>query len=132
MNLFIGLISGTSMDGIDAALIDSNSHKLITGITTPYTQSLKKQLLTFDPNQKHTPQALLELNHLLGHAFSNAALALLKKTKYNPKDITAIGSHGQTLYHSPDTKIRTTLQLGCPHTIAVNTGITVVADFRTR
>ncbi len=52
MNLFIGLISGTSMDGIDAALIDSNSHKLITGITTPYTQSLKKQLLTFDPNQK--------------------------------------------------------------------------------
>jgi anhydro-N-acetylmuramic acid kinase len=132
MSLYIGLMSGTSMDGIDAALIHSEKNQLLAGITIPYSSTLQKQLLDFDASKKHTPQSLLTLNHHLGHAFSKAVLALLKQTNYQANDITAIGSHGQTLYHNPDAKIPTTLQLGCPHTIATHTGITVVADFRTR
>jgi anhydro-N-acetylmuramic acid kinase len=132
MSLYIGLMSGTSMDGIDAALIHSETNQLIKGITVPYTNTLQSQLREFDASKKHTPQSLLELHHHVGQAFSHTALTLLKETHYRPKDIIAIGSHGQTLYHNPDAKIPTTLQLGCPHTIANNTGITVVADFRTR
>ncbi len=132
MSLLIGLISGTSMDGIDAALVDLEKNQLIAGITYPYPSELQAQLLNFDVSQKHSPQTLLQLNHLLGRVFSNATLELLKKTQYKPGDIKAIGSHGQTLYHDPDSDIPTTLQLGCPHTIAAHTGITVVADFRTR
>ncbi len=132
MSLFIGLMSGTSMDGIDAALVDINNNQLITGITHPYPITLQEQLISFDASEKHTPQALLQLNHIIGQAFSEATLALLKQTPYKPADITAIGSHGQTLFHNPDNDIPTTLQLGCPHTIAANTNITVIADFRTR
>ncbi len=132
MSLYIGLMSGTSMDGIDAALVNVDTHQLIQGITYPYPKALKAQLLDFVPLKPYTPQSLLELHHLIGQAFSDATLKLLKKTSYQASDITAIGSHGQTVYHSPNTTIPTTLQLGCPHTIAEKTGITVVADFRTR
>jgi anhydro-N-acetylmuramic acid kinase len=132
LNLYIGLMSGTSMDGIDAALINAKKNALIAGLTTPYPKKLQEQLLDFDVNKKYTPKTILELNQKLGQAFANAALALLKQTTYTAKDITAIGSHGQTLFHNPDEDIPTTLQLACPHTIAENTGITVVADFRTR
>lgn len=132
MSLFIGLISGTSMDGIDAALVDVEQNKLIHGITYPYSTKLQDQLLKFDAYQKHTLQSVLQLNHILGAEFAQAALALLKETPYQAADIQAIGSHGQTLYHDPNADIPTTLQLGCPHTIAAHTNITVVADFRTR
>ncbi|MDF1646924.1 MAG: anhydro-N-acetylmuramic acid kinase [Legionellaceae bacterium] len=132
MNLFIGLMSGTSMDGIDAVLVDLKQNQLIVGITHPYTTHLQEQLCAFDASQKHSVQSIQQLNHQLGHAFSEAVLTLLKKTQYTPDDIIAIGSHGQTLYHDPGADIPTTLQLGCPHTIAAKTGMTVVADFRTR
>ncbi len=132
MSLCIGLISGTSMDGVDAALLDVKQNKLIHGLTYSYPAKLQERLLVFDATQKHTPQSLLQLNYLLGEEFANAALKLLEETTYQTSDITAIGSHGQTLYHNPDAEIPTTLQLGCPHTIAAKTNITVVADFRTR
>ncbi|MDF1677335.1 MAG: anhydro-N-acetylmuramic acid kinase [Legionellaceae bacterium] len=132
MSLYIGLMSGTSMDGIDAALVNPDTHQLIQGITYPYPAALKAQLLDFNPSKPYTLQSLLELHHLIGQSFSDATLALLKQTPYQASDITAIGSHGQTVYHSPNTTIPATLQLGCPHTIAEKTGITVVADFRTR
>jgi anhydro-N-acetylmuramic acid kinase len=131
-DLYIGLMSGTSMDGVDAALINTQKNELIAGLTLPYSKKLQAELLSFDADKTYTAQTFLALNHQLGHAFSDAALALLKKTNYQSDNITAIGSHGQTLYHAPDADIPTTLQLACPHTIAEKTGITVVADFRTR
>jgi anhydro-N-acetylmuramic acid kinase len=132
MSLYIGLMSGTSMDGIDAALVNANNQQLIAGITHPYADTLQQALLQFDASKKHNIQNLLELNHHIGQAFSEAVTALLKETAYSATDITAIGSHGQTLYHNPEADIPTTLQLACPHTIANNTDITVVSDFRTR
>ena len=130
MSLCIGLMSGTSMDGIDAVLLDTEQHALIKSMMQPYDTRLREQLKKFDATKAYTPQALLQLNRELGEAFSNAALELLKQADYQPEDIMAIGSHGQTLYHNPDKAA--TLQLGCAHTIAVKTGITVVSDFRTR
>lgn len=132
MSLYIGLMSGTSMDGIDAALVDTNHHALIAGVTHPYPDQLQQALFAFDAAEKHDLQALLALNQQIGKAFSEAVIALLKKTGHAAADITAIGSHGQTLYHNPAATTPTTLQMGCPHTIASHTGITVVSDFRTR
>lgn len=132
MSLFIGLISGTSMDGIDAALINADTNTLLHGITMPYPDHIKNQLVAFDAAQSIPPKALLQLHSLLGQTFATAALELIQQTEYNLTDIEAIGSHGQTLYHAPDDDIPTTLQIACPHTIATKTNKTVVADFRTR
>lgn len=132
MSLFIGLISGTSMDGVDAALLDSSTNRLIAGATFPYPEQMREELLAFHAFKKYSPQALLQLNRRLGEIFSHAAINLLQQTEYTTSDIVAIGSHGQTIYHDPNSEIPTTLQLGCPHTIAERTGITVIADFRTR
>jgi anhydro-N-acetylmuramic acid kinase len=132
MSLFIGLISGTSMDGVDAALVDLDTHQLVSGITCPYSSTIQTQLQAFNAKKSTTAEALFQLNHQLGQAFSDAALAVLKQAACSPENVQAIGSHGQTLYHDPSAIIPTTLQLGCAHTIAARTGITVVADFRTR
>lgn len=132
MSLYIGLMSGTSMDGIDAALINADTHELIHGLTKPYTPDLKQALLDFDPKQKTTASSLLELNVKLGKAFADAAQELIKDADCDAKAIKAIGSHGQTLLHRPMGDIPLTLQLACPHTISTQTKMTVVADFRTR
>jgi anhydro-N-acetylmuramic acid kinase len=130
MSLCIGLMSGTSMDGIDAVLLDTKKHALIQSIMQPYEARLQEQLQNFDATKPYMPEVLLQLDRDLGEAFANAVLELLKQTDYKPEDIMAIGSHGQTLYHNPDRS--STLQLGCAHTIVAKTGITVVSDFRTR
>jgi anhydro-N-acetylmuramic acid kinase len=130
MSLCIGLMSGTSMDGIDAVLLDTEKHVLVQSIMMPYDARLQQQLQAFDPTKPYTPETLLQLNRDLGEAFAQAVLELLKQTDYKPEDIMAIGSHGQTLYHNPDKAV--TLQLGCAHTIVAKTGITVVSDFRSR
>jgi len=132
MSLYIGLMSGTSMDGIDAALINADTHELIHGLTKPYTPDLRQTLLGFDPQQKTTATSLLELNVKLGKAFADAAQDLIQDAGYDANAIIAVGSHGQTLLHRPMGEIPLTLQLACPHTISTQTQMTVVADFRTR
>jgi len=132
MSLFIGLMSGTSMDGIDAALVDSSTHTLVAGITRPYSQEIQAQLAEFSKTALISPIKLMQLHQLIGQEFSKAVMDVLAKAQCKPEDVTAIGSHGQTLYHDPLAAIPTTLQLGCAHTIAENTNITTVADFRTR
>ena len=132
MGLYLGLMSGTSMDGIDAALLDTATHTLIDAMTVPYPDALQNELLQFDATQKYTLQTILTLHQKVGQAFATAALTLLKKMGYSSEKITAIWSHGQTVYHAPELEFPTTLQLGCAHTIAEKTGITVVSDFRTR
>lgn len=131
MKLFIGLMSGTSMDGIDAALVDLDSNQLIEGITRPYSKEARDAI-----NQvlagHHPLGTYSQLNSLLGREFAEAVLQLLQRVKIKPAVIEAIGSHGQTLCHNTMAAIPYTVQLGCAHTIAELTGITVVADFRTR
>lgn len=132
MTLYIGLMSGTSMDGIDAALVDTTNHRLITGLTLPYSIQTKKKLSQILETPKVDLKSLAVLNSELGKAFGYAALAVMEKAGCTAKDIIAIGSHGQTVFHDPFSEIPTTMQLGCAHQIAEITGLPVVADFRTR
>jgi len=132
MSLFVGLMSGTSMDGIDAALVDVSTHALIAGITCPYSDKAKQCLVAALKESMPGPAVISQLNTLLGREFADATNKLLKMTNVSLKDVVAIGSHGQTICHDATADIPYTVQLGCAHTIAELTGITVVADFRTR
>lgn len=132
MKLFIGLMSGTSMDGIDAALIDLDSHRLIAGIMRPYSPDIKQKLNQLLTHQMQGFKSLSQLNTLIGREFAKAALDVITQAKVRKEDIHAIGSHGQTIGHEPTADIPYTLQLGCAHTIAEFTGLPVVADFRSR
>lgn len=132
MRLFIGLMSGTSMDGVDAALVDLETNNFIKGIICPYST----ETYTYLQQALSEPQSMAfysQLNTRLGVEFANAVITLLATVpQYTAKDIIAIGSHGQTLCHDATAPIPYTVQLGCAHTIAELTGITVIADFRTR
>jgi len=132
MSLYMGLMSGTSMDGMDAALVDLDSNTLVAGITKAYSPEIQTRLSVFGETKLISPIELMQLHTLIGQAFAEAAIDVLAKAGCSSHDVMAIGSHGQTLYHDPLASIPTTLQLGCAHTIAEQTGITTVADFRTR
>jgi anhydro-N-acetylmuramic acid kinase len=132
MTLYIGLMSGTSMDGIDAALVDMPSNTLVAGITKKYSDEVKSLLNNLVNEVNVSLAAVCQLNTLIGREFASAVHALLNKAKVDATDIIAIGSHGQTVCHNPVAPIPYTLQLGCAHTIAALTQIKVVADFRTR
>lgn len=132
MALYIGLMSGTSMDGIDAALVEMPTNKLHGGMTKKYSDATKKCLEDVIEGNNLSLAAICQLNIRIGQEFASTTNDLLRETKTSPKDIVAIGSHGQTICHDMRASIPYTLQLGCGHTISSHTGITVVADFRTR
>jgi anhydro-N-acetylmuramic acid kinase len=131
---FIGLMSGTSVDAVDAALISvrDNSITLIDAINTAIPDETRRDILALCNSGADEIQRMKTLDRQLGMLFANAALELLRKTGTSPRNITAIGSHGQTIRHRPDSKPAFTLQIGDPSTIAEITGITTVADFRQR
>lgn len=132
MRLLIGLMSGTSMDGIDAALVDVTNNTLVGGITHSYSLTAKSHLKAALSQKERTAAALSQLHTLIGREFAGAALHLLERFKVAPEDVIAIGSHGQTICHDAMADIPYTVQLGCAHTISELTAMTVVADFRTR
>ncbi|MCG7587443.1 anhydro-N-acetylmuramic acid kinase [Photobacterium sp. OFAV2-7] len=129
---FIGIMSGTSMDGVDTVLVDIDGSKieLLCEHAFPMGENLKQSLLDVCMGQPTNLQAIGELDHRLGHLFADAVLALLEKANVDPATITAIGSHGQTVYHSPESTYAFTMQLGDANIISAKTGITTVADFR--
>ncbi|HIE54486.1 MAG TPA: anhydro-N-acetylmuramic acid kinase, partial [Chromatiaceae bacterium] len=131
---FIGLMSGTSLDGIDVALvrIESGHPSLVTAKEHPWPEDLRRRL--FDLRQKASISLLDlgELDVLCGETFALATKELLEKSGHAPEEITAIGSHGQTIYHHPHPPLPFSTQLGDPNIIAQRTGITTVADFRRR
>jgi len=135
-DLFIGLLSGTSMDGIDAGLVDfdTSSHpKLIASRMHPMPMELRERLMLIcADNGKDYVDELAKLDALLGHAFAEAAIALIKQTDFQFTDIRAIGTHGQTIRHRPTNHTPFTLQIADPNIIAERTGITTIADFRRR
>jgi anhydro-N-acetylmuramic acid kinase len=130
--LYLGLISGTSADGIDAALVRfAPKLEVIAARTSPYPDALRARIVALARNDAAI--TLDELGHLdveIGACFAEAALALLRETHAAPGAITALGSHGQTVCHRPSGSHPFTLQLGDPSVIAERTGIVTVADFR--
>jgi len=130
---YIGLISGTSMDGIDAALVKFGDHSVNTVATLgyPYPPELRAELMkaTRDP-QSCTVDLLGKLDHWTGECFRDAVLGLLKESGVDAGKVRAIGSHGQTVRHRPDEDRPFTIQIANPNIIAKGTGITCVADFR--
>jgi len=132
VSIYCGLMSGTSMDGIDAALVDMRDHTLIAGLVQPYTLETQRRLQGLLSEKKTELDEIGQLNIILGREFAEAALSLLKKNNLSAQQISAIGSHGQTILHQPKAPLAHSMQLGCPHTIAAMTGCSVVADFRSR
>lgn len=130
--LFLGLMSGTSMDGIDAALLDLSSSQpvILATHSHPYPARLHAQLEAALILTEPLHADLTALNNEVGECFAAAANALLKKSRVDASAVIAIGSHGQTIRHEPDSTNPYSLQIGNPAIIAARTGIDVIADFR--
>lgn len=130
--LYIGVMSGTSMDGVDTALVTiaDNNIQLLAHDEYPMPESLKNRLLNVCIGQQTNLKEIGELDHLLGHLFADAVLALLDKSGYQATQIRAIGNHGQTVFHQPTGDAPFTMQLGDANIVASRTGIDTVADFR--
>jgi len=137
----VGLMSGTSADGIDAALAhisgsgDSIEARLVAFRTTPYEPAIRKRILAlFSPDAPAVE--VCRMNFAVGRLFGEAALDLIHRCSLHPQSIDLIASHGQTVCHLPpgspldDLGGGSTLQIGEPAVIADMTGATVVADFR--
>jgi anhydro-N-acetylmuramic acid kinase len=133
--LFVGLMSGTSLDAIDAVLVDlaSPTPRQIAVHSHPLPSVLRTQLLTLCHGGTVDELRLTaELDVRLGRLFAEAALALLQQAATPASAVRAIGSHGQTVRHEPDGDTPFSVQIGDPNVIAQLTGITTVADFRRR
>lgn len=132
--LYVGLISGTSMDGVDAVVLEESSsvHRIICSQNTPYPALISVPLKQLAQDANISVDQLGETDRLLGDFFAEAVINLLKGSDLKPDQITAIGSHGQTIRHQPLGDLPYTLQIGDPNRIAQATGITTVADFRRR
>ena len=130
-NLYIGVMSGTSLDGVDIALceIKDGKTKLISSFEYPLKKSLKQEILGII-NGATTLEQVGTLDTKLGNLFADAIKSFIKKEKLATKTIAAIGLHGQTLWHQPNSKYPFSMQLGSPNVVASQTGIKVVADFR--
>jgi anhydro-N-acetylmuramic acid kinase len=136
-SLYVGLMSGTSLDGIDAVLVEFSAAapKLIAAHTLPLPLLLREELLSLCQPGANEIERMGRADRMLGQAFGQAVLALLERAGIRSHDVVAIGSHGQTIRHRPQAIEEApafTLQIGDPNTIAELTGITTVADFRRR
>lgn len=132
--LYIGLMSGTSMDGIDAVLIDfsGESQQLIGSFNQPWPKELRAQLRLLAQPGCGDIDLLGQVDTAAADLFAHAAVKLLTRTGKDARRIKAIGSHGQTIRHRPELERPFTMQIGDPSRIAELTGITIVADFRRR
>lgn len=132
--LFIGLISGTSADGIDAALVSFDDEypdaTLVHALTHPYPDNLRTEIENAVRAQACPLPALGTLDARIGDAFADAATTLLDAAGVDAASVSAIGSHGQTLGHFSGARTPSTLQIGDPNRIAARTAIPVVGDFR--
>ena len=138
----IGLMSGTSADGVDAAVVEIEGHGMETRVallafeTFPFPLGVREALLALCQPETGRVDAICEMNFYIGHLFAQAVKRLLQKSGMDASDIALIGSHGQTVHHLPDGSGKegiscpSTLQLGEPAVIAHETGIPTIADFR--
>lgn len=139
--LIVGLMSGTSLDGLDVAICRISGSGLATKVkleafqTWPYETSFKKRILEIFANSHINFQKLTELNAAIGVLHGQLVLKSLKKWKYKPSQVDVIASHGQTVFHAPrflypDARRNSTLQIGDGDHLAVHTGIITISDFR--
>ena len=140
--LVLGLMSGTSADGIDVALARISGApphldaKLLGHTSSKFPPAIRKEILRVAEQHPITAGELSQLNFRLGEIFAEAALAACRKFRVSPKRIALIGSHGQTIFHQGTPApyfgrpTASTLQIGEPSVIAARTGITTVGDFR--
>ena len=146
----LGLMSGTSMDGVDCAIVDVRPGRsalritLLAHRTYPYLPAIREQLLSLVrigtvEAQTGTVAEVCRLHAAVGEVFARVANRTIRQAKLSPQDIAVIGSHGQTVWHSPKRvpiagigSVRSSLQIGDPSVIAERTGILTVADFRAR
>lgn len=131
-SIYLGLMSGTSMDGVDAVLTDVDSQQVIVGKIFPYSAALKQSIKEFMQTSQHSLAAYYHLHRLIGQAFAQAAEAIIQQSGIPLNQVVAIGSHGQTVEHETQGLSPYTVQLGCAHTIAQHTQLPVITDFRTR
>ena len=129
---YIGLMSGTSVDGVDAVVADFNDEKVTTlgHVYSPFTAALRAQLQTLMQSGVDEVERAGDASVALAHAYADAVAQLLSKTHLAAKEVAAIGAHGQTIRHRPERGFTT--QLNAPAHLSELTGITVVADFRSR
>jgi anhydro-N-acetylmuramic acid kinase len=132
-SLWIGLMSGTSADAVDAALVripdEPSGLALVARASVPLSDELRARI----HGALGGPLALRELVRLdveLGERFAGAALEVLRTARVDPREVEGIGSHGQTIGHFPEPEVRGTLQIGSAARIHARTGIPVVHDFR--
>jgi len=140
--LIIGLMSGTSADGIDAVLLRVRGsgvqtvYKQLAFVTQPFPSAVRQCILRNSVPRSSSVDEIARLNILLGELFADAAARVAKRAGCRLSDVNVIGSHGQTIHHLPDVwkfaskRIRATLQIGDPSVIAKRTGVPTVGDFR--
>jgi anhydro-N-acetylmuramic acid kinase len=138
----VGMISGTSVDGIDVAIVRIDGHargaavELLGFDTVPYPEEVRAELLGLYDDQRNAVARLCSLNVVVGQCFAEAAKAQLAKAGIDAADVEVIGSHGQTVWHQPAADpadaliVPSTLQIGEAAVIAVAVGAPVMADFR--
>ncbi len=137
--LIVGLMSGTSIDGIDAAIVRINEWglrtkaELIHFISVPFSEEIQQEILQCMNVEESNIARITSMNFKLGKLFANAVKQVCKEADIPLNQIHAIGSHGQTVFHIPqetDNIVQSTLQIGEPSVIAYETGITVISNFR--
>ncbi len=136
----VGLMSGTSADGIDAALCEIGgappalSARILHALTEPYEADFQRRILDACLPERSRVDGLCRLNFDLGERFAAVALRLIREAGKTPADIHLIGSHGQTVWHAvePDGRVSATLQITEASVLAERTGITTISNFRPR
>ncbi|PEY29581.1 anhydro-N-acetylmuramic acid kinase [Bacillus anthracis] len=135
-----GVMSGTSLDGIDVALVRiegsgvDSKVKLIHFTTVPFRNDIKSEIQQALSIENSNVQLICSLNFKLGLCFANAVKEVCKEANFSLEQLDLIGSHGQTIYHQPKPEgnmVASTLQIGEPAVIAYNTNTTVISNFRT-
>ena len=138
----VGMMSGTSVDGVDAALVEisgskeSPQAKLLAYESRPYPAQVRKKVFELFRPETSTVDRIGYMNFLLGELYAKAALSVIAKAGLTPGEVDLIGSHGQTIWHEPNAceddgyPVRYTVQIGEGAVIAQRTGIPTVSDFR--
>ena len=131
---YIGVMSGTSLDGVDVVLAAIDEHLVAqqASLSWPMPVALKEDVLAVCQGQTLTLAQLGRLDTRLGRVFADAVQALMKQEGLRPEDVMAVGCHGQTVWHEPQGDAPHSLQIGDNNQITARTGVTVVGDFRRR
>ncbi len=133
-DIYIGLMSGTSLDGVDCSIVDFTSSTPVAQHcqTQPYPETLIKRIRCLIAGHSITIDQLCQLDVEIACFYAEVVNQTLASATLAPDSICAIGCHGQTIHHNPDKSPVYTLQIGDPNTLCARTGITTVADFRRR